>query len=875
MGMNTKPRLYQRVAFNLIVAVVIGVCFGARQGVAQQQSTLGEWSALLGPTWPEFPVHAHVLPTGKVMIWPGDQGISGDNQQPRSWNPADRSVSTLTRVAGYDLFCSGHSFLADGRLFVAGGHIQNGVGVRNASIYNPFGNPPDWTALPLMNAGRWYPTVTVLANGDVLVVSGSIDGYSDNNTVPQVFQVGSGTWRNLQERAMDLYPQMFLAPNGKVFNSGPSWDTRYLDTAGSGKWSFWRLFPDRSIPRLRISGDVRPGKILVMGGGGGDCSAVQSVPTNTAMVIDLNQPSPTWREVDSMEFARRQLNATLLPDGNVLVTGGTSSCGFNDPAGAVHAAELWNPTTEQWTTLASSSGIPRIYHSTALLLPDARVLSMGGNVLGNPYPDTRTTEIYSPPYLFNALGQPAARPTITSAPEIVAYGQTFFVQTDDAAAITNGGKVTMLRLSSVTHSFNMSQYINTLSFSQATGGLNVVAPSGAAVVAPTPTVAPPGPYMLFILNGSGVPSVAKIVRVARLSSIEVTPVGPSISIGATQQFKATGKYSEGTLDGSPQEEDITSQVTWASSNTAMATINGSGLATGVSAGSPTISAALSLSGTVMTGSTTLTVQAAPAPTLNSIAVTPANPTIQTGATQQFTATGTYSNGSTQNITTQVTWASSSTTVATISGSVATGVSTGITTISAALSGKAGSTTLTVQAAPVATLSSIAVTPANPTIQTGATQQFTATGTYSDLSTQNITSQVTWASSSTTVATISGSVATGVSAGITTISAALSGKAGSTTLTVQAPLAITTNSLPDGKVNVAYSPVTLQASGGTPPYTTWLIASGSLPKGLSLNQTSGVISGTVTKPGSPSFTVRVTDAGSRAATKVFTIRVGKR
>ena len=114
-----------------------------------------------------------------------------------------------------------------------------------------------------------------------------------------------------------------------------------------------------------------PGKVLVMGGG--------DPPTNTAEVIDLNQSSPTWRAVGSMAFARRQLNATLLPDGNVLVTGGTSSPGFNDPAGAVHAAELWNPTTEQWTTLASSSGIPRVYHSTALLLPDARVLSMGGN----------------------------------------------------------------------------------------------------------------------------------------------------------------------------------------------------------------------------------------------------------------------------------------------------------------------------------------------------------------------------------------------------------------------------------------------------------------------------------------------------------------
>ena len=244
-----------------------------------------------------------------------------------------------------------------------------------------------------------------------------------------------------------------------------------------------------------------PGKVLVMGGG--------DPPTNTAEVIDLNQASPTWRAVGSMAFARRQLNATLLPDGTVLVTGGTSSPGFSNSAGAVHAAEFWNPTTEQWTTLASSSdaigtglNIPRVYHSTALLLPDARVLSMGGN-------SQTTSEIYSPPYLFNAANQPAVRPTITSAPASVAYGQSFFVQTPDVAAIS---KVTMLRLTSVTHAFNMSQYISTLSFSQATGGLNVVAPSGAAVPSPA-TVAPPGPYLLFILNGSGVPSVAKIVQV--------------------------------------------------------------------------------------------------------------------------------------------------------------------------------------------------------------------------------------------------------------------------------------------------------------------------------------------------------------------------
>ena len=486
LGMNTKPRLYQRVAFNLIVAVVIGVCFGARQGVAQipDPAVVGEWETANPNPFPFFPVHSHILPTGQVMIWPGDNNISGND--PRTWEPAI-GLRALARP-GYDVFCSGHSFLADGKLFVAGGSIQPyqpGVGLTNASIYDPVANA--WTALPGMNAGRWYPTVTVLANGDVLVVSGSIDNTAGVDLVPQVFQRGSGTWRNLAQLGQDLYPIMLLAPNGKVFNPAPTQTTRYLDTAGSGTWS---TVATRAGPHRDTGSAVMyaPGKVLVVGGG--------DPPTNTAEVINLNDSSPTWRSVGSMAFARRQLNATLLPDGNVLVTGGTSSPGFNDSTGAVHAAELWNPTTEQWTTLASSSdappigtglSIPRVYHSTALLLPDGRVLSMGGNA-------QTTSEIYSPPYLFKG-----ARPTITSEPTTVAYGQSFFVETPDATAIS---KVTMLRLTSVTHAFNMSQYISTLSFSQATGGLIVVAPSGPAVASPA-TVAPPGPYLLFILNEIG------------------------------------------------------------------------------------------------------------------------------------------------------------------------------------------------------------------------------------------------------------------------------------------------------------------------------------------------------------------------------------
>ena len=183
------------------------------------------------------------------------------------------------------------------------------------------------------------------------------------------------------------------------------------------------------------------GKILVMGGG--------DPPTNTAEVIDLNAASPAWRSVASMAFARRQLNATILPDGQVLVTGGTSGPGFNDPTAPVFAAEMWNPATENWTTMASAQ-ITRIYHSTALLLPDGRILSMGGN-------DFPQTEIYEPPYLFKGT-----RPAIDPTPATVNYGQSFFVQTPDAAGVT---QVTWIRLSSVTHAFNMDQRFSRLSFS--------------------------------------------------------------------------------------------------------------------------------------------------------------------------------------------------------------------------------------------------------------------------------------------------------------------------------------------------------------------------------------------------------------------------
>jgi Domain of unknown function (DUF4082)/Galactose oxidase-like, Early set domain/IPT/TIG domain/Kelch motif len=460
-----------RFTLGLVTAILLTTAATAHA----QTNVVGQWTSV--QPLPYFPVHSHLLPNGKVMVWPGDGGVSGDDAA--SWDPATEAVTFLSK-SGYDLFCSGHTWLSDGTLFVAGGHIQNYVGLPTASAYDPVANT--WRFFPSMNAGRWYPTATPLANGDVLVVSGDADLNVGVNTLPQVFQASTGTWRDLTSATlgMDLYPQMLLSPNGQVFNAGPSTTTRYLDTSGTGTWTVVGTRPGSdSTYGSAVMYDT--GKVLAMGGG--------DPPMNTAAVIDLNQPSPTWRSVGAMTYARRQLNAVLLPDGKVLVTGGTSGPGFNDTTSPVFAAEMWDPVTEQWTVMASAT-IPRLYHSAALLLPDGRVLSSGGN----GYPDT---EVYSPPYLFKG-----ARPTIASAPTAIDYGKPFVISTPDAASI---GKVTLIRLPSVTHAFNQSQRLNSLTFTKQSGSVTAVAPAAAAL-------APPGPYMLFVVNTTGVPSVAQIVQ---------------------------------------------------------------------------------------------------------------------------------------------------------------------------------------------------------------------------------------------------------------------------------------------------------------------------------------------------------------------------
>jgi urocanate hydratase len=327
-------------------------------------------------------------------------------------------------------------------------------------------------------------------------------------------------------------------------------------------------------------------------------------------------------------------------------------------------------------------------------------------------------------------------------------------------------------------------------------------------------------------NVSG--STPLTVTAATLVSIGVTPANPTSPKGTTEQFTATGVYTDHTT------QNLTSQVTWSSSTPATASISNAsgskGLASAAAQGTTTVTAVLGSGSAAISGSTGYTVTAA---ALTSIAVTPTNPAVADGLTEQFTATGTYTDNTTQNITSAVTWSSSSPAIATVSNAsgsngLATSQSVGSTTVSAAIGSISGSTTLTVNPA---ALVSIAVTPANASIAAGTTQQYVATGTYTDGTTRNLTSTVTWSSSTPADASISNAsgsqgLATSTTQGSTTITAALGSISGSTGLTVT----------PATLVSIAVTPANQSIADGTSQQYT---AIGTYTDGSTQNLTQAV------------------------------------
>jgi hypothetical protein len=513
---------------------------------------VGSWS----PNKTELPIvaiHAALLPTGKVMIFSYPTYPNRpNNAEAYLWDPAHPELGLeLNNPPGKaNIWCAGQTFTADGELVVFGGNLdyespsQTWKGLDKVFTFNPW--TETWREQPKMAHGRWYPTGVRMPDGQIPIVSGLDESgvlipHSNTNpdielftppdapsglgSIKKVGEIGSG---DEQERAKkpigQLYPRMVVMASGRTMLAGPDRETSwFIDNADPFTWG--------DIPNLNRhrtwgttvplpAGPGGPTKLLAIGGT--EWSGEPS--TTTTELFDEGNPG-SWQLQNGKDnvYGRGHANTVLLPDGSMVEVGGGrgSQDNFESP---LHFAEpekrhieLWDPATGQWT-LGPEQTEARAYHSTALLLPDARVMSAGDDFNGDPgkvssSQDTSsmedTAEIYNPPYLFRG----GLRPSITSIatnplsldpssnlPKI-GYGGSFGVNTPNV----NIASAALVAPGAVTHGVDMNQRMLKLPVAQRTGCVSVTAPTGR-------NAAPPGYYMLFLLNDQGVPSVAQFVK---------------------------------------------------------------------------------------------------------------------------------------------------------------------------------------------------------------------------------------------------------------------------------------------------------------------------------------------------------------------------
>ena len=653
-GAQSSNRLLILTCASLLFLVALACVSPAALAQANVQ---GQW-VTLNTQMPINPIHLALMHNGKVLVVSGSGNLPSDTTYLAAvWDPATDTVPT--QPVPFDMFCNGMVVLPDGRPFVIGGTQQ----------YDPFHGDPQTAAydpstgnfvqLQSMADGRWYPTATTLSDGSVMIFSGLAQSGNTNTTI-EIYKVGVG-WS--QPFAVGwtppLYPRMHLLPNATVFFSGPSTGsaifnptTQTWQSGPTTNYSGTRTYGSSVLLPLLPSNNYKP-VVMIMGG--------NSPATNTTELIDLSASNPKWVYGPNMSQPRIEMDAVILPNGKVLAVNG--SINDEDTTTASLNADLYDPVGNTFSS-AGANAFPRLYHSGALLLPDATVMVVGGNPSRGTYEPH--VEIYSPAYLFNANGALATRPTITSVtPSVIGYGSSFQVQTPSASSISS---VVLVRAGSPTHAFDMDQRLVGLNFTAGSGVLNVTAP-------PNGSIAPPGYYLLFVLNSSGVPSVAQFVQLS-LAPTDQPPTGiitspannVAIAAGQSVSFAGTGTSQSGTIaayswafpGGNPASSAVANPgaVTYSTAGTYVASLtvtDNSGVTdpsppsrtvtVTVGQAAPAITSANSTTFTVGTaGSFTVTTTGSPAPSLGETGALPSGVTFKDNGNGTGTLSGTPASG---------------------------------------------------------------------------------------------------------------------------------------------------------------------------------------------------------------------------------------
>ena len=547
------------------------------QAVGEPPQTIGAWTGRIST--PGLPINSILLPTGKVLWFAYPEKDTWYQQRtgldPEAVNQAEAYVfdpatgvsvrrdpppNPETGNRPFNIWCAGQTLLRDGRVVVAGGNFHyygyGGVNVyRGLDVvltFNPFNET--WTYQGRMGDGRWYPTLTELADGRVAIVAGlNKAGTGDDNDIdlftPSPDLNGVGSIQKVGTAPFGLYPHMFLGPDGNLHTIGPQKaDSKIINTSNFSvsdttplpfrrEWGSATLLP---------SGPAGPTKLLVQGGSDidltqGPAGYGTAPATNSTILVNLATGAQTPGPPNIR--ARSHLQTRILPDGTLLTIGGGAGAVDNSLyEGPVKTAELYNPATGTWTE-TNPQADARTYHSTALVIPDGRVISMGDDrkevsdngPLGG---QLRTVEYYSPPYLYKG-----ARPAISSAPAGAPYNVPVGIGTPDAAGVT---KAVLLKLGATTHATDADQRSLELPVNQVANGIQFTTPSN-------PAAAPPGYYMLFLVNGQGVPSVAKFIRIdTGLPVPPAVPVVPGPGGGGAgfpapkiSKLKATVQFKKG------------------------------------------------------------------------------------------------------------------------------------------------------------------------------------------------------------------------------------------------------------------------------------------------------------------------------------------